>query len=213
MNQRAKAKEFYDAAAQYTATYYGQLARARLGLADLGLRGPPQFTAEESKVLGNLEVVRAAEILYQLDERDMLASIYAELGESGTDVAGMAMLGEVAGKHGDGRSMLLLGQGAYGRGLPLDYYAYPIVGLPDFQPISPPVDPAVTYSIARQESHFNQKIVSTAHAMGFMQVTPEAAQDTAKVFKAEYSRDPADHRSGLQHADGHRRIGHSAQGL
>ncbi len=188
MGQRAKAKEFYESAAQYTATYYGQLARARLGLTELGLRGPPQFTAEEHKLLSYTEVVRAAEILYALDERDMLASIFADLGESGTDVAGMAMLGEVAARHGDGRAMLLLGQYAYGRGLPLDYYAYPIIGLPDFRPIAPPVDPAVTYSIARQESHFNQKVVSTAHAMGFMQVTPEAAQDTAKVFKVEYNR-------------------------
>ena len=41
MGQRAQAKAYYETAAQYTATYYGQLARARLGLADLGLRGPP----------------------------------------------------------------------------------------------------------------------------------------------------------------------------
>ena len=60
------------------------------------------------------------------------------------------------------------------RGLPLDYYAYPIVGLPDYKPIAPPIEPAVAYSIARQESHFNQKIVSSAHAMGLMQVTPAA---------------------------------------
>ena len=189
MGQRAQAKTYYEAAAQYTATYYGQLARARLGLTDLGLRGPPAFTPQEQSVLSNLEVVRAAEILYALDERDMLASIFAELGESGTDIAGMAAMGEVAGKHGDGRSMLLLGQGAYGRGLPLDYYAYPIVGLPDYKPIAPPIEPAVAYSIARQESHFNQKIVSTAHAMGLMQVTPAAAIDTAKKYKATYNRD------------------------
>jgi len=188
MGQRAQAKAFYEIAAQHTATYYGQLARARLGLTDLGLRGPPSFTREEQNVLSNLEIVRAAEILYALDERDMLASIFAEIGESGTDIAGMAMLGETAGKHGDGRAMLLLGQGAYGRGLPLDYYAYPIIGLPDYTPIAPPVEPAVTYSIARQESHFNQKVVSSAHAMGFMQVTPAAAQDTAKRFKAPFNR-------------------------
>jgi soluble lytic murein transglycosylase len=188
MGQHAQAKAFYDAASQYTATYYGQLARGRLGLPDIGLRGPPTFTAEEQTLLGNLEIVRAAEILYALDERDMLASIYAELGESGTDIAGMAMLAEAAGKRGDGRAMLLLGKGAYGRGLPLDYYAYPIVGLPDYSPIAPPVDPAVTYSIARQESHFNQKVVSIANAYGFMQVTPAAAQDTAKLFKAPYNK-------------------------
>ena len=186
--QRAQAKAFYEAAAQHTATYYGQLARARLGLADLGLRGPPSFTAEEQNVLGNLEIVRAVEILYALEERDILASIFAEMGESGTDIAGMAMLGEAAGKHGDGRAMLLLGKAAYGRGLPLDYYAYPIVGLPDYAAIAPPVEPSVTYSIARQESHFNQKVVSTANAYGFMQVTPAAAQDTAKLFKATYDR-------------------------
>jgi len=188
MGQRAQAKAYYETAAQYTATYYGQLARARLGLTDLGLRGPPQFTMEQNKVLGNLEVARAAEILYELDERDMLASIFAELGESATDVAGMTALAEVAARHNDGRAMLLLGQGAYNRGLPLEYYAYPIVGLPDYAPIAPPIDPAVTYSIARQESHFNQKVVSVAYAMGFMQVTPEAAQDTAKRFKAVYNR-------------------------
>ena len=106
MGKRAQAKAFYEQAAEYTATYYGQLARARLGLTDLGLRGPPTFTSQEQNVLGNLEIVRAVEILYALDERDMLASIFAELGESGTDIAGMAMLAETAGKHGDGAVIL-----------------------------------------------------------------------------------------------------------
>jgi soluble lytic murein transglycosylase len=188
MGQRAQAKTFYEAASQYTATYYGQLARARLGLTDLGLRGPPVFSPQEERVLKNLEVVRAAEILYALNEHDMLASMYAALGESGTDIAGMAALGDLAAKHGDGRSMLLLGQGAYTRGLPLDYYAYPIVGLPEYRPIAPPIEAAVAYSISRQESHFNQKVVSPAHAMGLMQVTPEAAIDTARKFKATYDR-------------------------
>ena len=176
-------------AAQYTAAYYGQLARARLGLKDLGLRGPPVFTQQEHEALKNLEIVRAAEILYTLGERDMLASIYAELGESGTDVAGMAMMGELAAKNGDGRAMVFLGEYAYGRGLPLDYYAYPTVGLPDYQPIAPPIEAAVAYSIARQESHFNQKVVSSANAMGLMQVTPAAGIDTAAKFKVTYNRE------------------------
>jgi len=188
MGQRAQAKAYYETAAQYTATYYGQIARARLGLTDLGLRGPPSLAPAEHGMMGNFEVVRAAEILYALNERDFLASIYAELGESGTDVAGLSALAEVAGKHGDGRAMLLLGEGAYGRGLPLEYYAYPTVGLPDYPPIAPPIDSAVAYSIARQESHFSQKVVSVAHAMGLMQVTPAAAIDTAKKFKAVYNR-------------------------
>jgi len=188
LGHHPQAKAFYEAAAVHSATYYGQLARARLGLADLGLRGPPNFTPAERATLNKLEVVRAVEILYTLNETDLIAPIYAELGESGTDVAGLAMLGEIAGAHNDGRAMLYLGQGALSRGLPLDYYAYPVVGLPDYKPIAPPVEPAVAYSIARQESHFNQKIVSSAHAMGLMQVTPDSAQDTAKRYKVTYNR-------------------------
>ena len=189
MGQNAQAKAFYEAAAQHTATYYGQLARARLGLKELGLRGPPEFAPQEREALSNLEIVRAAEILYALNERDMLASIFAELGESATDIAGMAMMGELAAKNGDGRAMLLMGEYAYARGLPLEYYAYPTIGLPDYQPIAPPVEHAVTYSIARQESHFNQKVVSSAHAMGLMQVTPAAGIDTAAKFKVTYNRE------------------------
>ena len=74
------------------------------------------------------------------------------------------------------------------RGLPLDYYAFPTIGLPDYKPVGPPVEPAVAYSIARQESHFNQKVVSPANAMGLMQVTPVAAQYIAKKFKATYDK-------------------------
>ena len=188
MGQKAQARVFYEAAAQYTATYYGQLARARLGLRDLGLRGPVPLTAEERVTLSQLEIVRAVEILYKIDERDLIAPIYAELGESATDIAGMAILAETAGRHRDGRSMLLLGQAGLGRGLPLDYYAYPTVGLPDYKPVGPPIEESVAYSIARQESHFNQKVVSSAHAMGFMQVTPAAGIDTAKKYKVTYSR-------------------------
>jgi len=186
MGRRDEAKGFYEKAAQYTVTYYGQLARARLGVKDLGLIGPPKFTPEESAVLHNLEVVRAAELLYALGENNMLASIYAELGESGADVAGMSMLEEVAGKHGDGRAMVLLGRYAHARGLPMDYYAYPTVGLPEYKPIAPPIERAVAYSIARQESDFNQQDVSSAHAVGLMQVTPEAGRDTAHRFKVKY---------------------------
>ncbi|HTQ82759.1 MAG TPA: lytic transglycosylase domain-containing protein [Pseudolabrys sp.] len=188
MGHHAEAKAFYEAAAMHSVTYYGQLARARLGLPDLGLRGPPNLAAGERATLSRLEVVRAVEILYALNERDLVAPIYAELGESGTDVAGLTALGEIAGAHGDGRAMVLLGQSAVGRGLPLDYYAFPVAGLPDYRPITAPIEPAVAYSIARQESHFNQKIVSSAHAMGLMQVTPDSAQDSAKRYKVTYDR-------------------------
>jgi soluble lytic murein transglycosylase len=187
MGKRAEARAFYERAAKYTITYYGQLARARLGIKDLGLVGPPAFTPKEHAVLSNLEIVRAVQILYSLGENNMLASIYAAIGDSGTDVAGMSMLAQIAEKHGDARAMALVSRYAHARGLPMDYYAYPTVGLPSYRPISPwPIDKAVAYSIARTESNFNQQDVSSAHAVGLMQVTPEAGRDTARRFHVKY---------------------------
>jgi soluble lytic murein transglycosylase len=188
LGKKEEARAYYRNAAQYSATYYGQLARARLGLTDLGLLDKPHIPPEQHATLTNLEIVRAVDILYSLDERDFIASMFAELGESATDVAGMAMLCETARRHNDGRAMLLLAKAAHNRGLPLDYYAFPTVGLPEYKSIAPPISEAVTYSIARQESHFNQKVVSPAHAMGLMQVTPAAALDTARKFKATYDK-------------------------
>src|SRR5205085_8666671 len=40
----------------------------------------------------------------------------------------------------------------------------------------------------RQESQFNPKVVSTAKAMGLMQVTPAAGRDIAKKYGAAYDQ-------------------------
>jgi soluble lytic murein transglycosylase len=188
LGRKAEARSFYFAAAHHSTTYYGQLARARLGMTELGLREVPRLASYTHAEPGDLEIVRAVDILYSIDERDLVASIFAELGESGTDVAGMVALCETARHHHDGRAMLLLASAAVSRGFPLDSYAFPTIGLPSFKQIAPPIEPAIAYSIARQESHFNQKVVSPAHAMGLMQVTPEAAIDTAKKFKVHYDK-------------------------
>jgi soluble lytic murein transglycosylase len=180
--RNAEARAQYEAAARYSTVYYGQIARARLGLPDLPLQGAPQLPASRH------DVVRAAEILYAINERELVATMMADLGERTTDVNVLAALGDVTARHTDPRGMLLLGKAALGRGLAFDYYAYPTVGLPKYTSIGPTVEPSVVYSIVRQESAFNQKDVSAAMAMGLMQVTPAAARDTAKKFHVAYDQ-------------------------
>jgi soluble lytic murein transglycosylase len=130
--------------------------------------------------------VRAIELLYAIDERDLIAGALADLGERSTDAVALAAIAEVAGQRKDARAMLLLGKAALGRGLALEHYAFPIVGIPEYRPIGPAVESAVIYAIARQESTFNPKIISSARAMGLMQVTPSAARYVAKKFGAPY---------------------------
>jgi soluble lytic murein transglycosylase len=178
------ARSFYRQAAYYPTAYYGQLARAKLGLDEVTLRALPEPAAEHRM----LEIGRVFEILYGIDERDLVAGIAADLGDNATDTAALATLASIAARHHDARATLLIGKGALRRGLPFERYAFPDFGVPDYQQIGPEVEPCVVYAIIRQESAFNPRVVSSANAIGLMQVTPAAGRDTAKRFNVTFDQ-------------------------
>ena len=184
LGRGADARAYYEAAARYPTAYYGQLSLARLGFDAVTLRNLPESSAEHRR----LEVARAFEILYALDERDLVAVMAADLADKATDAGALAMLAEIATQHNDARATLLIGKTALGRGLPFEHYAYPDFGVPNYQQIGPAVERCVVYSIVRQESAFNTRVVSSANAIGLMQVTPAAGRDTAKRFNVSFDK-------------------------
>jgi soluble lytic murein transglycosylase len=178
----------YEAAARHTTAYYGQLARARLGHDDIELRMPPQpDPTGRSEIVD--QIVRATEMLYTIDEPETVVSFVADLAEQSTDVPALSAVAEVTGRHNDARAMLELGKTALARGLAVDAYAFPTIGIPPHSPVGPAIDRSIIYSVARTESEFNQRDRSSANAVGLMQVTPEAGRDTAKRFGVEYDWD------------------------
>ena len=184
LNRDHDARAYYEEAAKYHTAYYGQLARARLGLDEVSLRTLPEPPAEHRA----LEVARALEILYAIDERDLVATMAADLGDKATDALALGTFAEITKQHGDARATLLIGKSALNRGLPFERYAFPDFGVPDYQQIGPAVERCVVFSIVRQESAFNPKVVSSANAIGLMQVTPAAGRDTAKRFGATFDQ-------------------------
>ena len=86
LGREQDARALYEEAAHYPTAYYGQLARARLGLDEVTLRALPRAPAEHR----TLEIARAFEILYAVDERDLVAIMAADLGDKATDTAALA---------------------------------------------------------------------------------------------------------------------------
>jgi soluble lytic murein transglycosylase len=172
----------YEAAASYPTAYYGQLARARLGLHDVvSLRSVPEPADPNAN-----EVLHAADILYQIGERGLALTFVTDLAGESDDRALLAGLGKLTEHYNDAQAMLLVGKTALARGLPLDVYAFPDIGVPNYPPVGPQLDRCIVYSIVRTESGFDQRDMSSAKAVGLMQVTPAAGRDTAKRFGVTY---------------------------
>src|SRR5262249_55723784 len=72
MGRQQEAHAHYQAAAQYPTAYYGQIARAKLGMKELVLRALP-----ERHGAAQHEVVRAIDLLYAAGERDLIAGMLA----------------------------------------------------------------------------------------------------------------------------------------
>jgi soluble lytic murein transglycosylase len=176
-----EARRAYQAAAVQATSYYGQLARAKLHLPQIGINGPPRHSHGGER----LEVVRAVALLYALNEDDLAVPILADMGERADQDALLALC-ELAERHHDARGLLVAGKAALNRGLPFDHYAYPVMGIPSYRDIGPGVEKAIVFAIARQESGFNPDVVSPAKAYGLMQVTPPAAKYVTKKYGATY---------------------------
>ena len=188
MGATADARMSYKAAARYPTAYYGQLARARLGIDRIELRAPSPVLASADTPPAD-DRVRAADMLYGIGERDMVFYYAEDFAKESTDVAALEGLGALAGQRGDARVMLEVGKSALARGLALDHYAFPTIGIPEHKQVAPAIETSVIYSVARTESSFDQRDKSPANAVGLMQVTPEAGRDTAKRFGLSYDWD------------------------
>jgi soluble lytic murein transglycosylase len=179
------ARAFYERAGGFTTAYYGQLARARIGLTDLPLNRPLEPAATDRAQFDRLEPVRALRLLYAADRQDLTVPFYTGLASSAAQ-ARLVLLASVAYERRDARAMVLVGKAGYDRGILLDSIAFPIFGIPDFPAVDPPVDRALVYAIARQESQFMQSAASHANALGLMQVIPPTARAIARRIGVKY---------------------------
>lgn len=186
MGDRGRASAAYQAAAKFPATYYGQLSRTKLGMAPVVLRGTPSPSFGARDTFARLEPVKAIRMLYAIGARDIPLTIYYDLAWRMEDSSQLAMLANLAESNNDPRGALVVGKEGLAEGHPLEAEAFPTFGLPNYSPIGDPVDKAAVYAIARQESQFNPTIVSGAKAMGFMQVTPAAGRQVAKITGVAY---------------------------
>ncbi len=172
----ARAKDFYETAAAQSATYYGQLARERLGLksgpaAQHSSRLPPAPRAMNRSAPSSCSMRLARRIS---PFRSPCAAAQHITSESQ-----LAALAKIIAAQRDAHASLVIGKILAQRRIAIDSLAFPTYGVPNFDPVENSASPAIVYAIARQESAFDPKAVSSAGAKGLMQMIASTAKRTA----------------------------------
>ena len=184
MGDAIGAQDMYGQGGKFLTTFYGQLAAQKAGVTTIDLgHDPVPTTADRSRFEGR-ELVRAARLLAQVGDRQLLRSVVLGIADDLPNAEEYALLVDFAKSYGEQDLSMRVVRAAALRGYILPDRGYPILtGLQ----IDGGAEPAFSLAIARQESNFDPSARSGVGARGLMQLMPSTASILARRAGMSYS--------------------------
>ncbi len=180
--RQPKAREHYQAAAALPLAFYGQLAAMALGEngATLSARilraAPPAAGNAEARALERRELARVVLLLAELGETRRTRTFLLRLEELAENPGEKALVARLAHRIGRPDHAIWVTRRAGIAGAMLLEEGWPT----PYQPPADALDPALVFSITRQESNFDPEAVSSSNARGLMQLLPTTAVAVAR---------------------------------
>jgi soluble lytic murein transglycosylase len=190
LKHKGPAEAAFRNAAQYGHVFYGQLAQAALGTDGQGqFRAPYTPNDSEIKAFVQQDVAQAFVIAKKAGMENVLPAFLFGLARCIDRPADMALTAELGLRLAPLPITVRFAKIGVNRGFATEYYAYPgnTAAVKHFTKGSP-VETAFLLALTRQESEFNNGIVSPAGARGMMQLMPETARQVARNNKIKYNK-------------------------
>ena len=179
------AKDFYAQAANYSTTFYGQLAAEQAGLGEFSIGRDPVPTADDKARFEGRETVQAARLLASLGEDNLFRSFVLSIDDTLPNAEEYALLVDLARSWGDQDLSMRVVRVAAQHGYVLPERGYPLAATPTRDAGSPEL--ALVYGIIRQESGFDPRVRSGVGARGMMQLMPSTARNVARQLGVLYA--------------------------
>jgi soluble lytic murein transglycosylase len=177
-------RRWYELAAVNLTTYYGQLATHRLNRAGKAHFFPsPLPTKTETAAFEKQELVQVVRVLAALGEAARAQPFLLRLQEFARTAPESRLIADLGLAIGREDFSLATAKRARAQGFELVEHLFPLMALPKGA-----LDDALIMSILRQESAFAVGAVSSAGALGLMQILPATAKHVAKKLKIKYSK-------------------------
>ena len=179
---------WYDRAARYPGTFYGQLAIGRIGVPDAPLIGGPGEAAGTGRATLEGHALVAAVRLLSLPGYDRLVEPFiVRLGQLARNRADHDLVTALALSIGRADHAIRAAQYAARDGYVSIDGLFPLVDLP-FSAEDADLEHALVLAVARRESRFDRKALSRAGARGLMQLMPGTARSVARRMGVRYTR-------------------------
>ncbi len=176
LGKSSEAQSWLTKAAAYPSVFYGQVAYAQLHPEQpLKLSSGPSVSDAAISAIESNPVFRVAKRLTDLDEQNLADPLIRHLAESGS-LEQAAALVKACQKHGMTYAQIRAAKIALQRNVLMASEGWPMVKISGSAELETPL----ALAIARQESEFNRKAVSSADARGLMQLLPSTARHVAK---------------------------------
>lgn len=188
LGNTSQAQTLMRQAAQHSTTYYGQLARARLGKNTAKRIALPQTNAAQLRDFKAHPLTKASTILAQIGLNNRLRSFMLALADARDTPGWKRLSAALAGTHGRPDLAVTIAKRSERAGIPLGTLGYPEITPPEPK-TGAVVETPLVLAVIRQESAFYSSAKSHAGARGLMQVMPATAKLVAKANRLPYSRD------------------------
>ena len=188
LNEPVEALAAYRKAGEYPATFYGQLALARINETPmLRIKAPAFANARDSERSFDADDrVQAIKVFAEFGDRASVRLFAIRVANDPPDAKHLELLSKLTLAFGDqAMSVRVAKIGSY-QNIVLPTYLDPVITLPKAPKDVAPPEPALVLGITRQESEFDPAVVSSAGARGLMQLMPASARHAAVASKIAY---------------------------